>query len=184
MPTLRTALTRSATLALAVLACSQVPAGAQTKPTPNTLSLADPSLAPAATIDDVAWIAGYWEGDAFGGTAEEIWSRPVAGTMVGVYKLIRGDAVVFYEILTIVESGKSLVLRLKHFNPDLSGWEEKDQSVSFPLVKLEPGVAYFDGMTFRREHPDTLRIFLASRERDGSFAEHDFRYRRASPLDR
>ena len=44
---------------------------------------------------------------------------------------------------------RDMVLRLKHFNADLTGWEEKDDMVTFRLLGLEPCAAYFHGLTLR-----------------------------------
>ena len=63
---------------------------AQSTRTENTLQLDDPDDRPAATIDDVAWLAGTWEGEAFGGTFEEVWMEPSLGTTVGSYKRMHG----------------------------------------------------------------------------------------------
>ena len=49
---------------------------AQSKNTPNTLALDDPDTRPEAKIEDVAWMAGNWKGEAFGGLSEEVWSPP------------------------------------------------------------------------------------------------------------
>ena len=76
---------------------------AQSQGTEHTLVLDDPSQRPAATIDQVAWIAGSWVGNAFGGRTEEVWTRPTAGTMVGLYKHRGEDGVSFYEFQVIVE---------------------------------------------------------------------------------
>ena len=88
----------------------------------NTLKLSGTSR-PKATIEDIAWLAGHWKGNALGGVSEEIWSPPQAKSMMGSYRLIKNDTlVVFYEIVTITEDGQSLTLKLKHFNTDLTGW--------------------------------------------------------------
>lgn len=145
---------------------------------PNVLSLDPDRASPQATIGDVAWIAGHWVGEAFGGIGEEIWSRPAGGAMMGMYRIVKDGAVGFYEFLTISEVDSSLVLRLKHFHTDLKGWEEKDDMVTFPLVKLEDGQAYFDGITFRKLDSDKLQIFLAQRTKDGSIHELEFLYDR------
>ncbi len=85
---------------------------------------------PLASIDQVAWIAGHWKGEAFGGITEEIWSPPQAGSMMASFRLINKGVVSFYEIEIIREINGSLVLELKHFNNDLKGWETKDEVVS------------------------------------------------------
>lgn len=45
---------------------------------------------PAATVDDLAWIAGYWLDCTGGREASEVWSDPRAGLIVGVAVTVRG----------------------------------------------------------------------------------------------
>ena len=120
---------------------------------------------------------------AFGGLSEEIWSAPRDGVMMGMYRLVRDGKPVFYELLTIVEHEGTLLIRLKHFNPDLTGWEEKDRTVDFPLVAKAPGLIQFAGMTFEPDG-DRLTVHLAIGEKDGSIREQIFRYTRVPPAGR
>ena len=152
------------------------PASAQSRNTEHTLKLDDPANAPAASIDQVAWLAGSWEGDAFGGRFEEYWAPPSAGTMVGTFKLIMEGETTMYELALIVPEGESLVLKLKHFNADLTGWEEKAEHVSFPLVKLGDGVVFFDGLTYRRKGPGLIQVHLVV-GRDGEVSEEELLYK-------
>ena len=145
---------------------------------PNTRRLESREAMPAARIADVAWIAGHWRGETFGGMGEEMWSPPFGGSMMGMYKMVKDGAVVFYEFLTIVEESCSLVLRLKHFDAHLSGWEEKDASIEFPLVKCTSTEIFFDGHTFRREGDDSLAVFVLLKQKDGQSYEESFHYRR------
>lgn len=131
-----------------------------------------------ARIADVAWIAGHWQGEAFGGLAEEMWSPPFGGSMMGMYKMVKDGAVVFYEFLTIVEEGDSLLLRLKHFDAGLKGWEEKDMSIEFPLVACTANEAFFDGLTFRLADKDSLEAYVLLKHKDGGLEEVGFQYRR------
>lgn len=70
--------------------------------------------------------------------------------MVGTF-LQQGEdgEIQFTEHLYLMEEEGTLVLRLKHFNPDLTGWEEKDDMLSFRLVAIEPCAAYFHALTLR-----------------------------------
>ena len=77
----------------------------------------------------------------------------------------------------LAEENGSLVMKLKHFNPDLTGWEEKDRFVTFRLVKLGLNEVYFGGLTFRRS-VDRLQIFLALRDKEGTVREEEFRMER------
>src|SRR5688572_27278838 len=79
----------------------------------------------AATIEDAAWLAGRWVGEGFGGQMEETWAPPVGGQMVGHFRYWRDGQPQIYEIMLmdVVEGG--VRLRVKHFNPDFTGWEER-----------------------------------------------------------
>ncbi len=169
------------TLTLLILATLLAPAAlAQSQHSTHTLEL-DEGATPKGTLADVAWIAGHWRGEALGGTAEEIWSPPLGNSMMGVYRLVKDGQVSFYEILTIAAESETLILRLKHFHPDLAGWEERGESVDFPLVRAEPGKAYFSGMTFLLKDEDTLEVYVANRQKDGTVGELAFLYRRFRP---
>ena len=163
--------------ALVGLACA-TPVKAQRTLTPNTLGVEDGAARPAASLADVAWLVGHWRGEALGGTVDEVWSSPRGDAMMGMFRLAHGDSVVFYELLTLVESEGSLSLRLKHFNADLTGWEKQDEVRVFPLVRRTPEAMYFHGMTFRPLGDDSLRIDLAMGQPGGTMREEQFLYKR------
>lgn len=146
----------------------------------NTIELADGSQSPSSTIDQVAWLEGQWTADALGGTAEEYWSAPAAGSLFGMFRLVVEDQVQFYEIFTIDEENGSLLLRIKHFHSNLKGWEEKDDTVDFPLVKLEDRTAWFSGLTMKMEDDNNLTVYLLSTNEDGKQQEFVFSYRRVN----
>ena len=63
----------------------------------------------ALTITDLAWIAGDWESDPTGrSVSEEHWTRPAAGTMIGMSRTRVGERTVSYEFLRIEERGDSI----------------------------------------------------------------------------
>jgi hypothetical protein len=147
--------------------------------TPNTLRLADGAPRPPARVTDLAWLAGRWTGEGLGGTIEETWSGADGGSMVGYFRLVKDGKPVFYEIMTLLEVEGSVEMRLKHLNPDMTGWEEKNDFVTFKLVKHDKTGAYFSGLTFRRVSADLMEGYLALRSGDGSLREEKFVYRRA-----
>ncbi len=149
----------------------------QSRDTENTLRLDEGAARPAATIADVAWLAGYWRGPGLGGVSEEIWSLPSGDRMHGIYTLSKEDGLVFWEAMTLVEEEGSLVLKIKHFTPEFVGWEEKDGHLRFPLVRLGEKEAWFRGLTFRRTGDDALVIYIALSQQ-GERNEHEIRLER------
>lgn len=140
----------------------------------NTLKLGD-NKSPKATLADVAWIQGHWRGEAFGGITEEIWSPPLGDSMMGSFKLVSNGKTTFYEMCQIATESESLILRLKHFNGDLTGWEEKNDREEFRLVKVEKDVVYFDGFTVKRISKNEIRMYVVTSD-DGPNEEVEFRY--------
>ena len=144
---------------------------------PNLLFLKDKQESPAANLEVVKWLSGHWRGEAFGGLIEEVWSPAVGGSMMGAFKLVVDNKVQFYEIETISEENQSLIFRLKHFNKDLKGWEEKDQTIDFKLVKVTENKVYFNGLTLEKISNDEINIYVAI-EDGGITTEEKFTYTR------
>jgi len=143
----------------------------------NTLVYDDVTGSPKADLGDVAWIAGQWRGEALGGVVEENWSRPFGGSMMAAFRLTVNGQVRFYELETIVEVDDTLLLRLKHFAADLHGWEARDETVDFRLVKVTDDRVYFDGMTFEKVGKDEMNVYVIIGD-GGQEKEAKFTYRR------
>lgn len=117
-------------------------------------------VSPPATIDQMDWLVGQWSGEGIqGASAHESWLPPIAGTMVGTFVQETGRSptdtgIMFTEHLYLMEEEGSLVLRLKHFNADLTGWEDREGMLSFRLLEIEPCAAYFQAVTLRCANPD------------------------------
>jgi hypothetical protein len=169
---------KSLYLLLAIVLTSTVGL-AQTKLTENTLSLAESQQPGAASLKDVEWLAGAWTGTGLGGLSEEMYSKPAGGTMLGSYRMIKDGRPVFYEFVTIAEDKGSLAFRIKHFNPDMSGWEEKDKFVTFWFIKKDSKRIYFEGMTLEPRGKNGLVVYLAIKYKDGIVKEELFTYKRA-----
>ncbi|WP_047246608.1 DUF6265 family protein [Maribacter thermophilus] len=144
----------------------------------HTLSFKEGSDSPKATIDQVAWMTGHWKGEAFGGITEEIWSPPLGGSMMFSFKHVADGKVTFYELGHIKETENTLLLQLKHFNGDLTGWEEKENTVDFKLVKLEDNKIYFDGFTMERISEKEVNIYVVIGHKDGTEEEVKFNYKK------
>ena len=144
---------------------------AQTKLTDHTLKLDHADQAGKATLKDVAWLQGLWKGEGLGGLCEEFWSPAACGSMVGTFRLMKNDKLVFSEFMMLVENNGTLAIKIKHFHPDMKGWEEKDKHITFPLVKVELDAAYFNGLTFRKNADGSLTVFLAMKRSTGMTEE-------------
>ncbi|QHJ14026.1 hypothetical protein FX988_04308 (plasmid) [Paraglaciecola mesophila] len=101
----------------------------------------------------------------------------MGGSMMGAFKLVVEDQVQFYEIETISQVNDTLMFRLKHFNKDLTGWEEKDKTVDFKLVKVTDNKVYFNGLTLERINDNEINIYVAI-EQEGNTTEEKFNYKR------
>ena len=130
-------------------------------------------------IENCAWIAGNWRGEAFGGQTEENWSEPSGGSMMATFKLINDGQVSFYEIEIIREVENTLILQLKHFNNDLKGWETKDETVDFPLKKITATKVVFEGMTFEKVSDNEMNVHVDIKNKKGEVDVVKFNYKKS-----
>ncbi len=144
----------------------------------NTLSFEEGTVSPKASLSEIAWMEGYWKGEAFGGITEEIWSPALGGSMMFSFKLVVDGAVQFYEIGHIRQLEETLIFELKHFHSDLKGWEEKDEVQRFKLIKVVNNRLYFDGFTFEKVSDDQINIYALIHQKDGGTDEVVFNYKR------
>lgn len=141
----------------------------------NTLKFSENSHSPIASLNDVKWVSGHWKGEAFGGITEEIWSPPLGDSMMFSFKLVVNDKVVFYELGGIRELNNTLLLQLKHFGNDFKGWEEKEETVDFKLVKIEKNRIYFDEFTIEKISDSEINLYVIIEEK-GKKEEIKFNY--------
>ncbi|MBK9709502.1 MAG: hypothetical protein IPO77_21690 [Acidobacteria bacterium] len=156
-------------------------AAAQKPQTANTLTLEDPARRPKATLADLSLLVGHWQGEFLGANAEELWLPAAGGSMVGLFRLHKEGKIVFYEFMILVEEEASVSMKLKHFHPDLKGWEAQDAMKTFRLVKATSEAIWFEGLTFRKQADGSLRGFIAISAKDGSVREESFLYRPITP---
>ena len=145
--------------------------------TEHTYQLSEGEERPAATIEDASLLVGSWAGTAFGGQFEAVWNPPSRGTMVGLFKLMGDESVTFYEILLLSVEDGTLSLKVKHFNPDFTAWEEKADYVNFQLVKMEEDALHFGGLSFYRRGDDAIDGYIVMRNGE-EITEHHLVYER------
>jgi len=164
-------------LALA-LSLYSTPIFAQSKLSENTWQLDGSKPAPKGRLSQVAWLSGTWVGKGLGGNCEEWWGEERAGHMQGAFRFDLNGKLVFTEHFVLAEQGDSLVLKLKHFGPDLKGWEEKDECVEFKLVEFMEREARFEGLTYRLIDPNHLEVYVLIKSDSGETREEKFEFKK------
>lgn len=149
------------------------------------LFLATPALAEEITWQDVIpQLEGCWEGTGLGGDSFECWVVHEDGRADGMFLQRQDSKPSFAEILTIDEFETGVEMRLKHVFPDMKGWEEKDDFVTFPFVEAKPDSLIFNGLIIRFVGDDTLEIDVTLHMKDGSTQVMPFKFARTATLDR
>ena len=70
---------------------------------------------------------------------------------------------------------------MKHFAPDLRGWEPQEKTVDFPLAsEVAPGALFLGGMTYLRT-ADGLESWVLIGQKDGGVRPEQFLYGRGRP---
>jgi len=127
-----------------------------------------------ASISQLAWLAGTWSGGGGPISVEERWTPAAGGAMLAVSRTVKGDRMVAFEFLRIVERDGTLVyiaqpdgrppteFRLSAITADSATFENKAHD--FPKV-----IAY-------AKRPDGT---LEARVSDGNQKGETFRFRRA-----
>src|SRR5258708_9920757 len=144
---------------------------------------ADQEAVPPTSLADLAWIAGRWLDTSPGSLSEEVWTAPSGDSMLGMWRFVSGGRARIFELLAITTGEGGLELRLRHFNPQLVGREDKERPVVLKLVHRADRGSAFEGneyagtgrvrITYRRTDEDGLTVTL---EKGGS--KEEFRFRR------
>ncbi len=98
-------------------------------------------------LSDFAFVIGAWAGieqnatnpmadtPTSSATISENWTEPVADAMTGVFTWAEGSKILVYEFIVVRQTDEGLIMRFKHFNGDLIGWEQKDEFLELEAVK-------------------------------------------------
>ena len=91
--------------------------------------------------------------------------------MVGMFKLVEGGEVAFYELMLLTEDQGSLSLKVKHFSSDFTAWEDKEDYVNFRLVKVEDDAIHFSGISFYRIAAGEIHAYLVLHNEEKTWEE-------------
>lgn len=130
---------------------------------------------PTTSLAALTWLAGRWEGRLKAGKAEELWfaeehwSEPRGGLMMGMFRLsdATGRTIVL-ELETFRElapaeapPGGAIELRFRHFNHELEPLEEKGATPTMRLTAAGPERFVFEAPSADELRPNTpLRLVI------------------------
>jgi hypothetical protein len=122
---------------------------------------------------DITWLEGRWVMDMDGQSLEEIWTAPMGGTVIGMFRWERGSKAWLFEFMSIEEDEDAgLVFRLRHFHRKLVVWKsEADGPLTYPLARGSE-----NELIFENPDRDQPRRFIYRRDGDRltvSFEEPD-----------
>ncbi|MFX0173447.1 MAG: DUF6265 family protein [Candidatus Hodarchaeota archaeon] len=78
-------------------------------------------------------LLGNWYGKIGDDIVEESWSIPVVNSIMGMFRWIKDAKIYFYEFVVIDNVEEKIKLKIKHFNSDFTGWEEKTDFIYYVL---------------------------------------------------
>lgn len=147
-----------------------------------------PAAPPTATseLEDFSFVSGRWLAEVDGDVLEEWWGEPVGNCVVGSFRWMHGDKARFYEYMIIEKREEQVWFHLRHFSPGLVAWEEKDEAMSYPLLRLTETEAVFEHesrnepkrFVYRRENENTLVVEIHSVNEAGETRKQGFTFTR------
>lgn len=137
---------------------------------------------PAFTLKNVAWFGGPWRSPANAKTfAEEQWSEPAGGGMIGMFRLVSQGKPALYEFLLMEETADGVTMRLRHFT--LAMAELEKEPIRLKLIQASSTEAIFENpdnekpkrITYSLTKPDQLTVTVET-TRDGKKASFALKF--------
>lgn len=138
--------------------------------------LAGQAPAPAERLTRLEWMAGCWESGSGPRVVDEHWTRPRAGLMLGGSRTVRGDSLVEFEQVKLLERGGRLVYAAAPSGQEPAEFESiavSDSSVTFENRAHD----FPQRIIYRRIGRDSL-LARVEGMRGGQLRGRDFPYRR------
>jgi len=129
---------------------------------------------PAASIEQLDWMTGYWAGNLGPNQLEENWIASEGNSLMAAVRMTGNDATSMFEMITIEEAEGSLVLHIQQWDPgfvprtesamEMELTEITGNSVSFV------NVSGFGMPTLGYSHPDSETFIIhVGQDGGGSF---------------
>ena len=94
------------------------------------------AASPAATVDDLGWLAGDWVSEADGRWTEESWAAPRGGMMIGYSRAGRGDVLREFEFIRVAREDDGALTYV--------AMPQGGAPVAFALVRHDAASATFE----------------------------------------
>jgi hypothetical protein len=103
----------------------------------------NPQVTPKPTLGDLSWLAGRWQGTWGPRIAQQVWTPPRAGVMLGTFQLAENDKTLVLEFVTLVAGPDGIKFHLRHFTPSLVPWEKPGPTM-LDLAGADPKIIVFE----------------------------------------
>lgn len=140
------------------------------------------------TAAELAWMAGRWRAEVWGGVGEEVWMKNSDNSLLCVFSFVKDGKPSFYEFLTVEPREQGLTLHLRHFHAKLIAWEDKESPLLFTISKATTNEVIFERVdsagartkiSYKLAAPDRLTSTL-ERVKDGKSNVDTFNFRRVA----
>ena len=128
-------------------------------------------------VEQLAWLQGCWQSVSGERVVEEQWTAPRGGSMLGIGRTIRGNALIEYEFVVVRERGERLVY-LAHPSGQAPA-EFASTTVSESEVVFENAQHDFPQRVGYQRQGTELAAWIEG-TRAGQTRRVDFHYRRAA----
>lgn len=123
-----------------------------------------------ATVDQLSWMTGSYQGSmGGGGTLEENWIEAKGGSIGALARSTNANGTAFVELIVVEEEEDSLVLRIQQWSPGMKPRSEQpnvmdlvaisDSSVTFKSRQADAGI---QELGYSKPEPDKFVISIKS----------------------
>ncbi len=143
-----------------------------------SLGLSASAQTSKATLSDVAFMHGHWQGSFNGGPIEAFWAKPAGDNLTGFIRMMKDEKVTMYEMLIFEQTDNGPVVLVKHFKPGLVAMEEKEVSDRYRFIESKKDWALFekqDGsirIIYEKRGPNQL-VVQRGKQENGSWTYAD-----------
>ena len=157
---------------------------------PFAPALTSAQTSTTTSLSEVSWLTGHWVGKtAKGEHIEEMWMADQGGMMIGSFRWQRANGRWLLEFMQLLDTPTAIApfsLRIKHFNQDFRGMEEKDASTSLVATERTATRVVFEmkdaarvvKVGYEKKGPDAILAWFDEQESGKPAVHIEFPYTR------